>query len=144
MQCSSVHRGICKKVCTRLYQHITAYVHCLPALSLCGSNHRCLEALAVCLLLLVAGISWYCASLSSGFPRFLEQCYLAQHSCGRGLNNSHGVPKGIDQVQRERHVNVSAMNAQHVRARLAGMDDFKMGKSLIQHFPKRTYSSLSS
>lgn len=51
----------------------------------------------------------------------------------QSMNDSRGVPKGMRQVLRERHVDVSGMTAEQMRATLAAMDDFKNEKSLIQH-----------
>ena len=51
----------------------------------------------------------------------------------QSMNDHRGVPKGMRQVLRERHVDVSGMTADQMRATLAAMDDFKNEKSLIQH-----------
>ena len=51
----------------------------------------------------------------------------------QSMNDHRGVPKGMRQVLRERHVDVSGMTADKMRATLAAMDDFKNEKSLIQH-----------
>jgi hypothetical protein len=51
----------------------------------------------------------------------------------QSMNDHRGVPKGMRQVLKERHVDVSGMTADQMRATLAAMDDFKNEKSLIQH-----------
>ena len=51
----------------------------------------------------------------------------------QSMNDRHGVAKGMRQVLRERHVDVSRMTADQMRATIAAMDDFKNEKSLIQH-----------
>ena len=61
----------------------------------------------------------------------------------QSMNDHRGVPKGMRQVLRERHVDVSGMTADQMRATLAAMDDFKNEKSLIQHLLiEKAYSSL--
>ena len=51
----------------------------------------------------------------------------------QSLNDSCGVPKGMRQVLRQRHVDVSGMTADQMRSTLAAMDDFKNETSLVQH-----------
>ena len=52
----------------------------------------------------------------------------------QSMNDRHGVPKGMRQILKERGVDVSRMTAEEMRATLAAMDDFKLEKSLIEHF----------
>ena len=51
----------------------------------------------------------------------------------QSMNDRHGVPKGMHQVLRERHVDVSGMTAEQMRSTIAAMDDFKNEKSLFEH-----------
>lgn len=51
----------------------------------------------------------------------------------QSMNDRHGVPKGMRQVLRERHVDASGMTAEQMRAKLAEMEDFKFEKSMIEH-----------
>jgi hypothetical protein len=62
------------------------------------------------------------------------------HSLGRygAVNDHHGVPKEMRQVLRERHVDVSGMTADQMRATLAAMDDFNPAPFNRE----RAYSSL--
>ena len=52
----------------------------------------------------------------------------------QSMNDRHGVPKGIRQVLKERGVDTTGMTAEKMRATLASMEDFKLEKSLIEHF----------
>ena len=45
-----------------------------------------------------------------------------------------GIPKGLRQVLQERGINTNGMNGDKMRKILAGMDDFKNEKSLVEHY----------
>ena len=50
------------------------------------------------------------------------------------MNDRHGVPKKMRRVLKERGVETTGMTAEKLRATLASMEDFKLEKSLIEHF----------